>query len=83
MHKSSQSLSVRLNSPSSAVAKPWLSYATSGAHSRLISAVASESIAVAVAPVGDMTADKLARVEAILLLAREPLPSRKLAALAD
>lgn len=32
---------------------------------------------------GDTTAAKLARVEAILLVAREPLPSRKLAALAD
>jgi segregation and condensation protein B len=35
------------------------------------------------APLPDTTAAKLARVEAILFLSREPLPSRKLAALAD
>jgi segregation and condensation protein B len=35
------------------------------------------------AALSDTTAARLARVEAILLLAREPLPSRKLAALAD
>jgi segregation and condensation protein B len=34
-------------------------------------------------PPGDTLAAKLARVEAILFLSREPLPSRKLAALAD
>jgi segregation and condensation protein B len=34
-------------------------------------------------PAGDTLAAKLARVEAILFLSREPLPSRKLAALAD
>ncbi len=82
MRKCSQSLSVRLNCPSSTVTKPWTRYVTSGAHAWLMSTAASESV---VAPVvgGDSTADKLARVEAILLLAREPLPSRKLAALAD
>ena len=75
-------LSARLGSPAIAVVGPWARYAASRGGA-LRYAGAGVATAVAAAPVGDTTANKLARVEAILLLSREPLPSRKLAALAD
>jgi segregation and condensation protein B len=45
--------------------------------------VGSDHSASDLAPASEPTGAKLARVEAILFLSREPLPSRKLAALAD
>jgi segregation and condensation protein B len=64
------------------VRAPWAHSAASRGGA-LRSAVAGKPDVVAAAAVGDTTAAKLARVEAILFLSREPLPSRKLAALAD
>ncbi len=75
-------LSARLGSPAAAAVGPWQRYADSRVGLRQRTGAGGAS-AVAVSLAGDRTADKLARVEAILLLSREPLPSRKLAALAD
>lgn len=76
-------LAARLGSPAAACSAPWRArqmsrspYLRPGRTTPLI-AVPSGAAAA------DTTAAKLARVEAILLLAREPLPSRKLASLAD
>jgi segregation and condensation protein B len=76
-------LAVRLNSPHAAGSRPWHRYSAcrelplSGGRPEV-----GASPGVAAAP-PVTTASKLARVEAILFLSREPLPSRKLAALAD
>ena len=73
-------LAARLNSPAAAIGKPWPPHAKS----RTLSwAVGPDRAALAFAPASEPTGAKLARVEAILFLSREPLPSRKLAALAD
>ena len=82
MLRRSSILSARLGSPAAAAVRPWDRYAASrGGAQRL--ARSGGASAIAALPAGELTAAKLARVEAILLLAREPLPSRKLAALAD
>jgi segregation and condensation protein B len=74
-------LPVRLNSPSAAVSRPWL---RSPAKSRAVTWSAERDGAASdLAAASEPTGAKLARVEAILFLSREPLPSRKLAALAD
>jgi segregation and condensation protein B len=75
------SLPSRLASPNAAVSQPW-----SRVSARRYGAIGGRPIVAQVAspvPETDATATKLARVEAILLLSREPLASRKLAALAD
>jgi segregation and condensation protein B len=82
MRKTHRTLAARLNSPPAALCRPWSTVAaprqavpsTPGAPSGPV-----ELIRVST----ERMADKLARLEAILLIAREPLPSRKLAALAD
>lgn len=82
MRKSPTSLAAQLRSPAVAARQLWAAFAVS-------QKVAASGSAATVGPVElvrvstERMADKLARVEAILLLAREPLPSRKLAALAD
>jgi segregation and condensation protein B len=77
-------LSARLASPAAAVLRPWAAHACSwrSGPNRLSGGVARAK-AVATLVRTDTTAAKLARVEAILFLSREPLPSRKLAGLAD
>lgn len=75
-------LRVQLGSPAAACSAPW------GAHRPRRSSAMRQfgpqrPLPASSAAVGDATSAKLARVEAILLLAREPLPSRKLATLAD
>jgi segregation and condensation protein B len=75
-------LSTRMSSPSAKVRGPWARTGASRKKPGWFTGTRREPVAVA--PISrDTTAAKLARVEAILLLAREPLPSRKLAALAD
>ena len=74
-------LPARLNSPATASGRPWIK--SSGPSRRRPPGAVTERPAPAPGLSGDSTAAKLARIEAILLLAREPLPSRKLAALAD
>jgi segregation and condensation protein B len=75
-------LPARLNSPAAAVTTPWRRYASTGTHTgALAGAACGPSISTRVGD--DTTAAKLARVEAVLFLAREPIPSRKLAGLAD
>jgi segregation and condensation protein B len=82
MLRRSSTLAARLNCPSAAVVRPWARFAAcrksppNGVRLNVTPAAPAAS-----AP--DTTAAKLARVEAILFLSREPLPSRKLAALAD
>jgi len=79
-------LPARLNSPASAAARPWTRCGVSRSGAR---GLARDLVGANCNPVistrgsGDSTAAKLARVEAILFLSREPLASRKLAALAD
>jgi segregation and condensation protein B len=76
-------LAARLNCPSGAAARPWVQFSACrkplpcGGRPNVRP---SEPVA---GPLPDTTAAKLARVEALLFLSREPLPSRKLAALAD
>lgn len=85
MQKTSPSLAAQLQSPAVAARAPWAAFATV----RNQSPPSSAPVPASCGPVsegtlaGERLGDKLARVEAILLLAREPLPSRKLAALAD
>ena len=75
-------LAVRLKSPSAAARRPWAG--CSAGRKPLPKAPARVGPGPSVeAPPPDTTAAKLARVEAILFLSREPLPSRKLATLAD
>lgn len=75
-------LASRLGSPSAASSAPWSALGVRPA-ALLRQIGAPATIVPAPTSSADTTAAKLARVEAILLLAREPLPSRKLAALAD
>ena len=75
-------LSARLASPAVRCAGPWLPRVERPAILRQIRGGSTEPI-VSGPPSGESTGAKLARLEAILLLAREPLSSRKLAALAD
>ncbi len=77
----SQQLSAQLRSPSSAVVRPWARVKTAHRRAWLLTGGLREPPLPAVR--GDTTSAKLARVEAVLLVSREPLPSRKLAALAD
>jgi segregation and condensation protein B len=82
MLRQATTLSIRLGSPAVAIGAPWERYAANrGGAVRYAGSRATPAIAAP--PAGVTTAEKLARVEAILLLSREPLPSRKLAALAD
>src|SRR4051812_15609983 len=75
-------LSKRLGSPAAAIRTPWerLQHGQRGVLQSGAPASKKNSVPP---PVSDTLAAKLARVEAILFLSREPLPSRKLAALAD
>jgi segregation and condensation protein B len=82
MQHCSVNLSARLKSPGHAVREPWIRYAYSRRGVKYAAGPPSQAV-VATKASGDTTAAKLARVEAILLLSREPLPSRKLAELAD
>lgn len=82
MRKHSPSLAARLRSPSLAARQPWAAFATAKRVTSPIRVAFSGPIEL-VRISTERLADKLARLEAILLLAREPLPSRKLAALAD
>ena len=82
MRKPSPSLAAQLQSPAVAARQPWASFAIAqkvAPPSRVATPGPVELVRVST----ERMADKLARLEAILLLAREPLPSRKLAALAD
>ena len=82
MRNSFQTLAARLRSPAVAVQQPWASFA----HVRKAPPAppaATPGPVELVRVSSERMADKLTRLEAILLLAREPLPSRKLAALAD
>jgi segregation and condensation protein B len=82
MLRRSSTLAARLNCPSGAVVRPWARFAVcrrlppNGVRLNVMPVEPA-------APLPDTTAAKLARVEAILFLSREPLPSRKLASLAD
>lgn len=82
MRKHSPSLAARLRSPSFAARRPWAAFATAKRVTSPIRLAFSGPIEL-VRISTERMADKLARLEAILFLAREPLPSRKLAALAD
>jgi segregation and condensation protein B len=76
-------LPMRLASPAAATAQPWSAYLSSRGGYRQFRGTSRAPVATTSQVRGDTTAAKLARVEAILFLSREPLPSRKLAALAD
>lgn len=82
MRKPSTSLAGRLNSPAAAAREPWAAFAATRKAPPAPSAATPGPVEL-VRVSTERMADKLARLEAILLLAREPLPSRKLAALAD
>jgi segregation and condensation protein B len=74
-------LAARLRSASNAPSQPWA--ACSRARPSVAGITANVTPPLPTLPQTESTSAKLTRVEAILLLAREPLPSRKLAALAD
>jgi len=80
----SNHLPVRLNSPATACGRPWRSPRVGAAqgYCRLTGPSSAAAMSIEL-PAGDTTAAKLARLEAALLVAREPLPTRKLAAVAD
>ena len=82
MRHCSNTLATHLHSPAAAVREPWAAFAASRPLPAL-PAPATPGPVELVRVSTERMADKLARVEAILLLSREPLPSRKLAALAD
>ncbi|HEX6961715.1 MAG TPA: SMC-Scp complex subunit ScpB [Lacipirellula sp.] len=76
------SLPSRLGSPSAAASRPW---ARVSAPRNVAALGERRNVAPEAAPTipAETTSAKLTRIEAILFLTREPLPSRKLAALAD
>ena len=82
MRTPSTSLAGRLNSTAVAAREPWAAFAATRKAPPALP-VATPGPVELVRVSTERMADKLARLEAILLLAREPLPSRKLAALAD
>lgn len=82
MFTRSQRLSALLRSPAAEARRPWARVETSHRRAVAITCRACDQ-ATSSAGQGETTAAKLARLEAVLLLSREPLPSRKLALLAD
>jgi segregation and condensation protein B len=82
MQKRSDHLAMQLNSPSAAITRPWSCFAGGKKRAWALAGAACGPV-ISTRVSNDTTAAKLARVEAILFLAREPLPSRKLAGLAD
>jgi len=76
-------LSTSLASPAASSARPWAACSSSRDGYRQIVGASRAPVTAPTQVRGDTTAAKLSRVEAILFLSREPLPSRKLAALAD
>jgi segregation and condensation protein B len=87
MLKRSTSLAAHLRSPASACRQPWaeVSKVRQGVAARVQPAATSSEArnGSSAAAKADSPAAKLARLEAALFLAREPLPTRKLAELAD
>ena len=82
MLKRAGGLAERLGSPAAAIRAPWSRQAAE--RCRVFGFQVQEKVIAVNPPLpGDTLAAKLARVEAILFLSREPLPTRKLAALAD
>jgi segregation and condensation protein B len=82
MRKTTPHLAARLGSPCVEASSPWSRFAAIRKHAAMVAGTASLPAAPPLLST-DAAADKLARVEAILFLSREPMPSRKLAALAD
>ncbi len=82
MRKHRGSLPERLNSPAAVSRAAWAHVSPLAKRAPTPDRPRPEE-AVATQASGDTMAARLARVEAILFLAREPLPTRKLAALAD
>ena len=80
MHRSSAKLAAILRSPAATCVAPWTRVTARGRFS--ISGTASEVELEPEAAQDSQTA-KLARLEGVLLLAREPLSTRKLAELAE
>lgn len=74
-------LPARLGSPSASCRAPWATGHRTSLRANLAMREPGQVLGAGAAV--ESTATKLARLEAILLLAREPLPSRKLAELAD
>jgi segregation and condensation protein B len=81
MRKTTHHLAARLGSTGLRASMPWASFAVS--RKLAIQSLGDSRRAAAPPLPSDTTAAKLARVEAVLFLSREPMPSRKLAALAD
>jgi segregation and condensation protein B len=83
MLRRSANLAAHLHSPASASRQPWARWSTVSStlgHGQRIARSDSESPPTAII---DSLGAKLARLEGILLLAREPLSTRKLAELAE
>lgn len=87
MHRRSGNLATRLGSTGAAASAPWSANPQAAGSRRLLLRAFDETrvepTAASLTPRTDTRADRLARLEAVLLAAREPLPTRKLAELAD